>query len=194
MIISKKEKLLSSKNNKATYTHTLKATCLKTPFGQMLAIADDKALYFLDFIDNCNLEPKVQQLASNTDSSIALGYTKPIYSIQSELEQYFNGTLKQFKTPLFFVGSAFQKSVWQELVKTPLGHTRSYAHVANALGKPTAYRAVAQANGANKLLIIVPCHRIIQSNGALGGYSSGGTLRKERLINHEREMYCNGRK
>lgn len=80
--------------------------------------------------------------------------------------------------------------VWQELINIPYGETRSYLNQAKALGKPTSYRAVANANGMNQLAIIVPCHRIINSNGELGGYG-GGLHRKEWLIEHERKFTTN---
>jgi len=153
----------SSKN-----TPILRAAWLDTRLGPMIAIADNKALYLLEFVDRRGLELEVQRLRQKTKSAILPGYTKPIHSIDSELNDYFNGTLKQFNTPLFFLGSLFQQAVWQELLKIPLGETRSYADLANALNKPTAYRAVAQANGANQLSIIVPCHRVINSDGKLG--------------------------
>lgn len=79
------------------------------------------------------------------------------------------------------IGSAFQKKVWQELKKIPLGETRSYLEIAKAINVPTACRAVARANGANQLAIVVPCHRVINSNGELGGYA-GGVLRKQWLL------------
>jgi O-6-methylguanine DNA methyltransferase len=81
-------------------------------------------------------------------------------------------------------GSPFQKLVWNELLNIPYGETRSYLEEANAIGKPTSYRAVANANGANKLAIIIPCHRIINNNGEIGGYG-GGIARKKWLLEHE---------
>ena len=84
------------------------------------------------------------------------------------------------------MGSPFQKIVWEELMRITFGETRSYGDQAAAMGKPTAYRAVANANGANQLAIIIPCHRIINTNGELGGYG-GGISRKKWLINHEKQ-------
>ncbi len=168
-------------------TFILRAAWLDTRLGPMIAIADNKALYLLEFVDRRGLELEIQRLGQKTKSAILPGYTKPIHSIDAELNDYFNGTLKQFDTPLFFLGSLFQQIVWQELLKIPLGETRSYADLANAINKPTAYRAVAQANGANQLSIIIPCHRVINSDGKLGGYG-GGITRKEWLIRHEKQM------
>ncbi len=155
----------------------LVASKITTPLGQMIAIADTEALHFLNFADCRNL-PDVQTHQE----------TPPIISIKKELIQYFNGSLKEFKTPLFFQGTPFQKSVWKELKKIPYGQTRSYADIAESLGKPTAFRAAALANGANRLLIVIPCHRVINKNGNLGGFSSG-LWRKKWLLDHEKENY-----
>jgi AraC family transcriptional regulator of adaptative response/methylated-DNA-[protein]-cysteine methyltransferase len=103
------------------------------------------------------------------------------------LDNYFAGKLKQFKTPIFWSGSVFQKIVWDALVRIPYGETRSYADVAASLGKPSAFRAVANANGANPLAIVVPCHRVINTDGGLGGYG-GGLARKKWLIDHEKQL------
>lgn len=92
--------------------------------------------------------------------------------------------MKDFTTTICLLGSSFQKHVWAELVKIPPGETRSYSEIAKAMGRPTAFRAVAQANGANQFAIIIPCHRVI--NGELGDYG-GGLSRKKWLINHEKK-------
>ncbi len=164
----------------------LKASWLDTQLGPMLAIADDRALYLLEFVDRRGLEKEVERLRQKTKSAIIPGRTKPIADIESELSQYFDGKLMEFKTPLFFIGSPFQKRVWEELQKIPPGETRSYSEIAAAVGKPSAFRAVAQANGANQLAIVVPCHRVINRNGALGGYG-GGLTRKQWLLKHEKK-------
>ena len=104
----------------------------------------------------------------------------------SKQRAYFEGKRQDFKTPLFLLGSPFQKRVWEELMKISPGKTRSYAEIAMAIGKPTAYRAVANANGANQLAIVIPCHRVINSNGELGGYG-GGIARKKWLIDLEKQ-------
>ena len=102
-----------------------------------------------------------------------------------ELHRYFDGELHEFKTPIAWVGTKFQRQVWEALRRIPFGETRSYTQLAGAVGRPTAVRAVAQANGANPLALIVPCHRVINANGKLGGYG-GGLSRKAWLIQHER--------
>lgn len=164
----------------------LKVSWIDTQIGPMIAIADENSLYLLEFVDRRGLEREVERLRQKTKSAIIPGHTKPIKSIEDELKQYFIGELTEFKTPLCLLGSPFQKRVWEELGKIPPGKTCSYTELAKAIGKPSAYRAVAQANGANQLAIIIPCHRVINANGELGGYG-GGVTRKKWLINHEKQ-------
>lgn len=162
----------------------LKASWLDTKLGPMIAIADEDALYLLEFVDRRGLEREIERLRAKTKSAIIPGITEPICSIENELIQYFKGELKEFKTPLFLLGSPFQKRVWDELKRIPPGETRSYASIAAAIGNSSAFRAVANANGANQIAIVIPCHRVINANGELGGYG-GGLARKKWLINHE---------
>ena len=163
----------------------LKAAWLDTRLGPMIAISDEDVLYLLEFVDRRGLEREIEKLRLKTKLAIIPGHTQPIKLIEKELQLYFEGKLVEFKTPLFFLGSSFQKQVWEELKKIPYGETRSYADIAKAIGKPSAFRAVAQANGANQIAIVIPCHRVINTNGELGGYG-GGLIRKQWLITHER--------
>lgn len=178
-------RIMGAAPSKIVSDQSLKASWLDTPLGPMLAIADEEALYLLEFVDRRGLEREVERLRQKTKSAIIPGSTKPISLIENELKQYFKGKLREFKTPLCFLGSPFQKQVWQELQKIPPGETRSYSDIAIAVGRPTAFRAVAQANGANQLAIIIPCHRVINANGEIGGYG-GGVIRKKWLLNHEK--------
>lgn len=163
----------------------LKASWIDTQLGPMLAVSDEEALYLLEFVDRRGLEREVERLRNKTKSAIIPGSTPAIISIEKELKAYFDGHLQKFTTPFHLLGSPFQKSVWQELLRIPYGETRSYSKQAEKIGKPTAFRAVANANGANQLAIIIPCHRIINLDGNLGGYG-GGIARKQWLIDHER--------
>jgi O-6-methylguanine DNA methyltransferase len=99
----------------------------------------------------------------------------------NELRTYFAGVLRQFCVPLDMQGTDFQLSVWNQLVKIPYGETRSYAQVAEAVGRPKAVRAVGAANGSNPVAIIVPCHRVIGAGGKLTGYGGGLPLKKRLL-------------
>ena len=106
-------------------------------------------------------------------------------ALGQQIDAYFRGELKDFDVPLDLVGTPFQQSVWQALLNIPYGQTRSYAQQAATIGRPTAVRAVAAANGQNKVSIIVPCHRVIGSSGQLTGYG-GGLPRKQWLLGLER--------
>lgn len=168
--------------------NNLKVDWIDTPLGIMIAIADDEALYLLEFIDRWRLEFKIIRLQKKTKSTIIPGYCNPILSIKKELAAYFAGDLKEFKTKLQILGSNFQKSAWKALMGVPYGATCSYLEQAKIIGKASACRAVANANAANQIAIVLPCHRIINTSGRLGGYA-GGLQRKEWLINHEKKYY-----
>ncbi|MDO7906280.1 trifunctional transcriptional activator/DNA repair protein Ada/methylated-DNA--[protein]-cysteine S-methyltransferase [Paenibacillus sp. JX-17] len=167
-------------------TRVLKASWLDTPLGPMMAIADEDVLYLLEFVDRRGLEREVERMRQRLKCAIVPGSSAPIESVEQELKLYFVGRLTSFETPLGLLGSPFQRSVWAQLTAIPPGETRSYMAIAAALGRPTAYRAVAQANGANQLAIIIPCHRVINANGELGGYG-GGLPRKTWLLEHEKK-------
>ncbi|MBC1514419.1 methylated-DNA--[protein]-cysteine S-methyltransferase, partial [Listeria booriae] len=158
---------------------------LETKLGSMLAISDDDHLLLLEFVDRKGLEMEIKKLRTRLKAAISPEKTNVIRQIEAELELYFDGELVDFKTPIRYIGSEFQQGVWDELRRIPVGEMISYKVLAEKLGKPTASRAVARANGANQLSLIVPCHRVINSNGELGGYG-GGLARKEWLIKHEK--------
>jgi len=166
----------------------LKSAQFDSPLGPILAIADHEALYLLEFVDARGVAREVERLRIRTNLDIIPGSANPIMSIKKELKAYFSGDLKIFKTPIQLLGTPFQQLVWSALMRIPYGETRSYAEQAIAIKKPTAFRAVANANGANQLAIIVPCHRIINTSGALGGYG-GGIKRKKWLLDHEKHLY-----
>ena len=105
--------------------------------------------------------------------------------LHSELAAYFGGSLRRFTVPLDLAGSEFQLRVWRELQRIPYGETRSYAELAQSIGQPRAVRAVGRANGSNPVAILVPCHRVIQRDGGLGGYAAG-LDRKRVLLELER--------
>lgn len=168
-----------------TTRRVLKAAWLDTPLGPMLAIADDRALYLLEFVDRRGLEGELGRLRLETETAIILDQTGPIDAVGRKLKEYFAGELKAFKTPIAPLGSPFQQSVWKALQEIPYGETRSYGEVAAEVGRPSAARAVAQVNGANRLALIVPCHRVIGADGAPRGYG-GGVSSKGWLLEHEK--------
>ncbi|MFP3942814.1 MAG: bifunctional transcriptional activator/DNA repair enzyme AdaA [Alphaproteobacteria bacterium] len=163
----------------------LKADWLETPLGPMIAIADREALYLLEFYDRKALRAELARLERETRSTIGVGHQPPVDQIQAELSAYFAGKGSEFKTALAQPGSPFLRAVWDELRKIPPGETRSYGEIAAAIGTQGAVRAVARANGLNRIAIVVPCHRVIGADGALTGYG-GGLWRKRWLIAHER--------
>lgn len=166
--------------------NTLSAMKIETPLGPLLAISDNHSLYILEFLDCKNLEDAIAGLKKNLKAEIVTKTAPPIESIEEELKKYFDGSLKDFKTKVCFLGTSFQNNVWTSLQQIPFGKTCSYAEVAAKIDKPSAYRAVANANGSNQLAIIVPCHRVINSDGGLGGYNRG-LNRKKWLLDHENQ-------
>lgn len=162
----------------------LLSSWIDTPLGPMLAIASEEALVLLEFVDRRGLEREIEHLRKRLKSAIVPGDNAHLEQINGDLQAYFEGSLKSFKTPIALYGSAFQKQAWAALQRIPYGQTRSYREQAEYLNKPTAFRAVARANGANQLALIIPCHRVINSNGELGGYGAG-LHRKQWLLEHE---------
>ncbi len=158
---------------------------LATPLGPMLAAASAKGVVLLEFVDRRAMEAQVTTLRRRMQLPIVPGTNAMLDRLARELAEYFAGTRTRFEVPLHAPGTPFQERVWKELRAIPPGETRSYADVAKALGRPTATRAVARANGDNRLALLLPCHRVIGSDGALTGYA-GGLWRKEWLLAHER--------
>jgi AraC family transcriptional regulator of adaptative response/methylated-DNA-[protein]-cysteine methyltransferase len=154
---------------------------LKTPLGTMLVICCPKALHALTFLDTCFVEERLAPLRAFLGAQVVPGEQKGegalsvFHSIQTELSLYFRGALQVFKTPVCFMGSVFQQKAWQALRKIPYGQTCSYKKQAEVMGCPNAHRAAANANGANHLAIVVPCHRVVRQSGvweAIGEASS----------------------
>jgi len=159
-------------------------TRIATPLGTMVAAAADKGLCLLEFADRRMLETELNYFRKKFNASIIEGKNQHLELLERELAEYFAGTLKKFTVPLAISGTDFQKSVWYQLVKIPYGITRSYKQVAESIKQPSAVRAVANANGMNRIAIIIPCHRVIGNNGHLTGYG-GGLWRKKWLLELE---------
>ncbi|MGX7417378.1 bifunctional transcriptional activator/DNA repair enzyme AdaA [Carnobacterium gallinarum] len=183
-------KIMGRSPNKSKETVVLSAFWLDTELGPMLSIADEEFLYLLEFVDRRGLEKEVERLRNRLNAAIIPGETVISKQIKSELARYFAKDLEYFETPIKLFGSDFQKSVWHELTQIERGSTSSYKELATKLEKPSAMRAVGNANGANQLAIVIPCHRVVQSDGSLGGYG-GGIERKEWLLNHEKSYKKN---
>lgn len=158
----------------------------ETPLGTMMAAADDVGLRLLEFTDRRGLDREIEGLCRQLDCVIVPGNHPTLVETERQVHRYFTGELKIFTLPLAPVGSTFQQRVWAELRRIPPGETRSYVAMARALGQPGAARAVGRANGSNRLALVIPCHRVIQAGGVLGGYA-GGLWRKQRLLDLERK-------
>jgi AraC family transcriptional regulator, regulatory protein of adaptative response / methylated-DNA-[protein]-cysteine methyltransferase len=159
---------------------------IPTPLGPMLAGVTDDALCLLEFVDRRMLPAQLRTLRGRLDCTfVPEGNGNAVSrAIRDELEAWFGGRLERFETPLLLAGTEFQEAVWAELLRIPRGETRSYAEQAGAIGRPEAVRAVARANGANRIAIVVPCHRVVGSDGRLRGYG-GGVARKRALLELE---------
>lgn len=164
--------------------HDVKKTYISTVQGDMQVIADDQVLYLLEFVSCKDLNEEIERLRLRIKRNIVPGRTAITDQIEQELKSYFAGFLIKFTTPLVFLGTPFQKKVWSALQTIPFGKTISYKELAQLVGNPKSYRAVARANATNQLALIVPCHRVIASNGLLGGYAAGVDL-KQALLCHE---------
>jgi O-6-methylguanine DNA methyltransferase len=157
-----------------------------TPIGEMIAGATDAGICLLDFKWRRMMPAIRRRLSEGLSAEFEEGAHPLLDGVQSELHEYFSGTLKAFTIPLQPVGSDFQKSVWDSLLRIPYGKTVTYLHQAKVYGDEKAIRAVATANGMNSIAIIIPCHRVIGADGSLTGYA-GGLTAKRWLLEHERK-------
>jgi AraC family transcriptional regulator of adaptative response/methylated-DNA-[protein]-cysteine methyltransferase len=157
---------------------------LETPVGPLVAGATDEAVVLLEFPDRRMIEAQIDTLRRRFDRPLVPGHSPLLDRLRSQLDEYFAGRRHAFDLPLAYPGSPFQRRVWDALRRIPYGETRTYAGLAAELGVPGAARAVGRANGANRIAIVIPCHRVIAADGGLGGYG-GGLWRKLRLLETE---------
>ncbi len=163
----------------------LLTTLLPSPVGPLLAGASDDGLRILEFVDARLLEHNLTSLRRQFDCPILPGQHPLLDQLRSQLTEYFEGGRRDFTLRLAPAGTPFQQKVWQELRHIPYAQTISYDELARRIGQPTAQRAVARANGANRICILIPCHRVIGKDGTLTGYG-GGLWRKRLLLELER--------
>ena len=161
------------------------ADWIETPLGDMISVSTKSHLHLLEFIDRKALKTELAKLDRLAKGKLGIGKTQAGVQIKAELNAFFDGSSANFTTPLAYVGSPFAQSVWDELRRIPPGVTRSYSEIAARIGRPTAIRAVARANGANQIALVIPCHRVIGADGSLTGYG-GGLWRKQKLLEIER--------
>ena len=164
--------------------NNLFAQCIPTPLGDMLALANDTHLEHLSFIDTPLDATGIAALEKLHNRSFVFKNTDLLLTVALQLQEYFAAARTSFEIPLQMKGTTFQQSVWNALIQIPYGNTRSYQQQAKLMQQPLAIRAIAKANGANPIMIIVPCHRIIGSDGSLTGYA-GGMWRKKYLLELE---------
>ncbi|MBI4792008.1 MAG: methylated-DNA--[protein]-cysteine S-methyltransferase [Deltaproteobacteria bacterium] len=171
--------------NQSRHRNLITITRILTPLGPMLAGATEQGICLLEFIDRKMMETQLRRLNALLDAKCVPGTHPHFAALDLQLKEYFAGTRMTFDLPLVLAGTPFQQAVWEGLRLIPYGTTRSYQEQAESLGSPTAVRAVARANGDNRISIVIPCHRVIGKNGKLTGYG-GGLWRKEFLLNLER--------
>jgi AraC family transcriptional regulator, regulatory protein of adaptative response / methylated-DNA-[protein]-cysteine methyltransferase len=163
---------------------TATVTWIETPLGPMVAAATDEGVCLLEYSDPARLQAQIPQLRRRIAPRIVSGDHPHLAALRDELAGYFAGTRRQFTLPLVTRGTPFEEQVWQALLRIPHGQTRSYLEIARELGSPEGQRAVGRANGLNRIAIVIPCHRVVNHGGGLGGYG-GGLWRKERLLDLE---------
>ena len=181
------ERVFGETPGRAREKALLTAAWIETPLGPMLAIAGDRGLELLEFVDRRALETELRELRNEWNVGIVPGEHPVLSVVKSELAEYFAGSRKIFDVQLNQRGSTFQLKAWRALCEIPYGETRSYADMARRVGSPHAVRAIGRVNGQNRIAIVVPCHRVIRSDGSLCGYG-GGRWRKQWLLDHERGM------
>jgi len=159
---------------------------IPSPLGPLVIGVTDDGLCLLEFTDRRMLETQLETLKKRFKANMVTGKHEMIDRVEKQLNEYFEGSRKDFDLPMAVPGTEFQQKAWEALNKIPYGATRSYKQQADAVGNVNAVRAVARANGENRIAIIIPCHRVIGSDGSIVGYG-GGIHRKQWLLKHEFE-------
>lgn len=178
------KKLTGSSPSKTNADQLILINRFTTPLGPMFVCATDQGICLLEFVDRRMLETEFKDLQRLLKAKILSGENAHIREAKKQIGEYFEGKRQQFDVELHTPGSAFQNQAWTALRDIPYGSTSTYQQQAKVLGKPKAVRAAARANGFNRISIIVPCHRVIGSDGSLKGYG-GGLERKQWLLDHE---------
>lgn len=157
---------------------------IRTAIGPLVVGTTDEAICLLEFSDRRMLESQLKTLRRRFRAALMPGNSPLVTALKQQLDEYFSGARTQFDLPLKYPGTPFQSKVWSTLLQIPYGDTCSYQQVARKVGHPRAVRAVGTANGMNRIAILIPCHRVVNTNGALGGYG-GGLWRKRLLLDLE---------
>ncbi|KAB2909088.1 MAG: methylated-DNA--[protein]-cysteine S-methyltransferase [Ignavibacteriaceae bacterium] len=157
-----------------------------SPIGTIITGALPEGVVFLEFLSEDNPDAQWERLKKKFDGEFTEDKNKHLENLKEQLALYFEGKLKKFDIPVIFFGTEFQKKVWNELLSIDYGKTRSYGEQARAIGKPKAARAIGGAVGDNPISIVVPCHRVIGSDGSLTGFG-GGIPRKIFMLDLEKK-------
>lgn len=164
----------------------IKVKLIATPLGEMVAAANEEGICLLDFTDGTRHSRELKDIEKFLKSGSEAGVNDFLTKLELQLNEYFLGTRKEFELSLLMTGTSFQKRVWTGLMSIKYGKTRSYREQAEELDCLNSVRAVANANGMNRIAIVIPCHRVIGSDGSLTGYG-GGLERKRWLLSHEKK-------
>lgn len=179
------KEIIEKWNSKSDLKSEMFLAKTETPLGDIWIGTTNEGICFVDFIDDHEFEDKSSWIPKSFKMKFTLKEAHPfIEQLKKELEAYFNQKQTYFKTPLVLSGTDFQKQVYKQLSEVPYGTTITYQQQALNMGNQKAIRAVATANGSNKHLIVIPCHRIIGKDGNLTGYA-GGIWRKKALLELE---------
>jgi O-6-methylguanine DNA methyltransferase len=168
-------------------TAAVVVTMLRSPLGALLAGSTDDGVCLLEFTDRPMLPTQLDVLSRRLRRPVVAGRHRWLERLQEQLDDYFAGRRTTFDLPLVAPGTPFQEHVWSTLRQIPTGATLSYEALADEAGRPGAQRAAGTANGANRIAVVIPCHRVVRKSGEVGNYG-GGSWRKSWLLDHERRM------
>ena len=169
---------------KSRSTDCIVTAWIESPLGALVAGATSEGICLLEFTDRRMLDTQFISLRRHFKCAIIPGENNHIIQLRKELTEYFAGSRSRFDVKTVLPGTDFQLKVWNQLLIIPHGKTASYEEIARRIGSPGASRAVGHANGLNRISIVIPCHRVVNKNGELGGYG-GGLWRKQRLLELE---------
>lgn len=179
------ERLFGDTPGRSRKAEHLVTTTVESPIGPIILCASDRGLSRLEFAEPKKLGEQIERLRKQCGQPLIPGESDITQRTRAELARYFSGELRRFTLPLDYTGTPFQVRAWEALCRISYGETVSYQELAERIGRPTAQRAVGLANNRNRIAIVIPCHRVVNKSGQLGGYG-GGLWRKQFLLDLER--------
>lgn len=174
-------KVFGAASGESQARDTVTIDCFESPVGLLIAGATSEAVVLLEFSDQESLEGQLATLRQRFTAPIVAGRNRWLTELRQQLAEYFASQRRDIELPLQYPGTPFQQTVWSTLLQIPYGETWSYLDLAHRIGDPKATRAVGTANGMNPIAIVIPCHRVVNASGELGGYG-GGLWRKQILL------------